>query len=91
MLNSKFINDLVNRLAEVLPDPGPINAEIRSKMEQVISKGIDELDLLTRDEFQATAERLQRAEQRIAELERTLAALADEAEPPATGAQSDDA
>ena len=83
MLDSKNIQDLVDRLtaalSDVLPDElpgmGAVKDEIRGKMEQVLRKGIDELDLLSRDEFEATTDRLARAEQRIAELERTLADL----------------
>ena len=83
MIDSKSIQDLVDRLtaalSDALPDElpgiGAVKDEVRGKMEQVLRKGIDELDLLSRDEFEATTERLERAEQRIAELERALANL----------------
>ena len=75
MLDSKTIHDLVDRLAAVLPDLGTVSDDIRGKMEEVLRKAFDELDLLSREEFEATAQRLERAEQRITELERTLTEL----------------
>lgn len=76
MLDSKTIRDLVERLSAVLPPGlGAVGDDVRSKMEEVLCKGFAELDLLSREEFAATVERLARAEERIAELEKILAEI----------------
>ena len=69
MLDNRFIEELSARIAALMPLAGELNEELRTKLGQLLQKGIAELDLLSREEFQAQASALKRAEARIAELE----------------------
>lgn len=75
MIDNKFLQDLSNRLSAVLPKAGEIGADARTKMEQQLKKSFASLDLLSREEFEGQVKALQRAEQRIGELETTIAGL----------------
>ena len=69
MLDNAFLNDLSNRLAALLPAAENLRYEVRTKMEQVLKQAFADLDLLSREEFQAQAASLERANQRIQELD----------------------
>ncbi|MDP6095243.1 MAG: accessory factor UbiK family protein [Gammaproteobacteria bacterium] len=69
MIDRQFIEELSARIAALMPLAGELNEELRTKLGQLLQKGIAELDLLSREEFQAQASALKRAEERIAELE----------------------
>ncbi|HJO11440.1 MAG: hypothetical protein CMQ17_01210 [Gammaproteobacteria bacterium] len=69
MVDRQFIEELSARIAALMPLAGELNEELRTKLGQLLQKGIAELDLLSREEFQAQASALKRAEERIAELE----------------------
>ena len=75
MIDNKFMQDISDRLSAVLPKAGEMGAEARTKMEQQLKKSFASLDLLSREEFEGQVKALQRAEQRISELETTIASL----------------
>lgn len=75
MLDNDFISKLSQRLTALLPMAGEIRDELRTKIEQQLQASFAGLDLLTRADFDAQAEALRRAEQRVLELEALLAGL----------------
>jgi BMFP domain-containing protein YqiC len=75
MLDNSFLNDLSSRLAALLPAAENLRDEARTKIEQILKKAFADLDLLSREEFEAQAESLSRAKQRIEELERLIIEL----------------
>lgn len=75
MFNNSFFQELSSRLSSLLPLADQAREELRTKIEQVLKNSFASLDLLTREEFDAQRQALQRAERRIAELEETLAGL----------------
>ena len=75
MLDNSLLKDLSNRLAALLPAAEHLRSELRTNIEQVLKKGLADLDVLSREEFAAQAEALERAQQRITELEGAIAEL----------------
>lgn len=75
MLDNDFLNTLSKRLTAILPIAAEIQGEIRTKIEQQLQASFARLDLLSRTEFEAQAAALERAEQRVQELETLLAKL----------------
>lgn len=75
MSDNAFLKDLSERIARLLPAAENIRAELRTKIEQALRKGLSELDVLTQEEFAAQRASLARAEQRVAELEALVVEL----------------
>lgn len=69
MLDNNFLRELSRRLSAILPKAGKLGGELRTKIEQQLKQSFAELDILSREEFDAQAKALKRAEQRIQELE----------------------
>jgi hypothetical protein len=77
MFNNKFVEDLSARLSAILPLAGEVREELRTKIEQLLKSSFAGLDLLSREEFDAQRNALERAEKRIKELEESLHELGD--------------
>lgn len=75
MLDNAFLNDLSNRLAALMPAAENLRSEVRTKMEQALKQAFADLDLLSREEFHAQAAALERANQRIEELDSLVSEL----------------
>ncbi|MDA0688481.1 MAG: accessory factor UbiK family protein [Proteobacteria bacterium] len=75
MVDNQILKDLSERLAKIVPMAEDLRDDARTRMEQVLKKSLQDLDVLTRDDFEVQTRALERAEQRIAELERTLSAM----------------
>ncbi|NQV70734.1 MAG: accessory factor UbiK family protein [Pseudohongiella sp.] len=75
MLDKSFLDELSKRLSSLLPMAEEVREELRTKIEQQLKKSFATLNLLGREEFDAQRNALKRAEQRIQELEATLAEL----------------
>ena len=75
MLDNSFLNDLSNRLAALLPAAENLRDETRTKIGQILRKAFADLDLLSREEFEAQAESLNRVRQRIEKLESLIIEL----------------
>ena len=72
MFNNKFVEDLSDRLSAVVPLAAEVRAELRTKIERLLKSSFAGLDLLSREEFDAQRNALERAEKRIGELEKCL-------------------
>lgn len=77
MFNSKFLEDLSSRLSSLVPLAGDAQAELRTKIEQLLKSSFANMDLLTREEFDAQRSALERAEKRVNELEVSIAELSN--------------
>ena len=75
MSNRNILEELSEQLSRLLPMADEIRGDFRTKMEQQLKKSFESMDILSREEFDAQAGSLHRAEQRIEELEATLAEL----------------
>jgi BMFP domain-containing protein YqiC len=75
MMNHNAFEELSRRLSALLPAANTMGEELRTKIEQTLKKGFAELNLMTQDDFEAQAVTLQRAMQRIEELEAQIKAL----------------
>jgi ubiquinone biosynthesis accessory factor UbiK len=85
MSNRNILEELSEKLSAILPMAEEIRGEVRTKIERQLKKSFESMDILSREEFDAQANSLQRAEQRIEELEASLSRLAkrlDEIEGP---------
>ena len=74
-MDSRLINELSERLSALVPAAHELRQETRVKIEQALKTGLSGLDVLTREEFEAQAQALSRAQQRVAELETVVADL----------------
>lgn len=76
MHDKHFLNELSDKLASLLPKAealgGEMKEELTSKIQTQLKNSLSSLDVVSREEFDAQASLLLRAEQRIAELELRL-------------------
>ena len=75
MHNKKLLDELASRLSSALPFAREVSGELCTKIEQQLTRGLGELDLPTRSEFDAQTQSLRRAESRIEELGNTIEEL----------------
>ena len=75
MLDKRFLDDLNNKIAQLLPRAGELGEDVRTALKQLLQKSFSELNILTQDEFDSRLRALERAEQRIAELEQGMQEL----------------
>ena len=75
MLDNSFLKDLSDRLVTLLPAAENLRDDVRNKIEQTLKKAFASLDLLTREEFDAQVQSLERSKQRIEELENLVTEL----------------
>lgn len=72
----RSIEDIAARLAAALPPQvAPIRDELKANFRAVLQSQLAELDLVPREEFEATREMLVHARARLAELEERVAQL----------------
>lgn len=76
MLDVRAIDQLAQRLQSVLP-PGLAQAgeDLRMNMRDVLSEGLNRMDLVTREEFDVQRALLERTRHRMEALEWRIAAL----------------
>jgi len=75
MLDNEFLNSLSRQLSALIPMATELRADFRTKIEQHLRASFANLDLLSRSEFDAQTQALQRAQERVRELEQLLATL----------------
>ena len=75
MLDNSFLKDLSDRLVTLLPAVESLRDDVRNQIEQTLKKTFASLDLLTREEFDAQVQSLERSKQRIEELENLVTEL----------------
>ena len=75
MLYNSFLKELSDRLVALLPAAESLRDDVRNQIEQTLKKAFASLDLLTREEFDAQVQSLERSKQRIEELENLVTEL----------------
>ena len=87
MIHVQAIDTLAQRLAALVP-PGlhEARADLTANFRSALQAGLRDLDLVTREEFDAQTQVLVRTRQRLEELERRVAEL--EQKQPVTGQSS---
>lgn len=75
MLNQDFIEQLSRKAADLFPLASDMRDDVESKMEALLQKSFSRLNLVTREEFDARAEALQRTQATISQLEARVAEL----------------
>ena len=75
MLDNSFLKDLSDRLVTLLPAAESLRDDVRNQIEETLKKAFASLDLLTREEFDAQVQSLERSKQRIEELENLVTEL----------------
>jgi BMFP domain-containing protein YqiC len=75
MITKQFFEDLAQQITRLLPQAEAAGEEAKRAMSAVLQKGFASLDLLTREEFEAQAAALARAEARLAQLEQEMTRL----------------
>ncbi|MGE4631207.1 MAG: accessory factor UbiK family protein [Pseudohongiellaceae bacterium] len=75
MLDNSFLKDLSDRLVALLPAAESLRDDVRNQIEQTLKKTFASLDLLTREEFDAQVQSLERSKQRVEELENLVTEL----------------
>ena len=80
MLDKRFLDDLNNKIAQLLPRAEALGEDARKALRQLLQKSFDGLNILTQEDFDASARALERAQQRIAELENKMSNLEQQLE-----------
>ena len=75
MSENPLLRELSERLAKIAPMAEDLREDTRTRIEHVLKKSLQDLDVLTKEDFEVQTRALERAEQRIAELEQTLSAM----------------
>lgn len=75
MTNNELFNRLSRQLAALVPMAEELRADLRTKIEQLLRSSLADLDILSRSEFEAQAQALERAQQRVLDLELRLEKL----------------
>jgi BMFP domain-containing protein YqiC len=75
MKKNDLLDEISQRMASLLPMAEELSTDAKSKLSQTLKRALADMDILSREEFDAQAEALRRAEQRIDDLETSLARL----------------
>ncbi|MCU0972707.1 MAG: accessory factor UbiK family protein [Burkholderiales bacterium] len=73
MLNSKVLDDLGNRVKEII-DKSPAK-DVEKNLKAMLASAASRLDLVTREEFEVQTQVLLRTREKLTELEARLTAL----------------
>lgn len=70
-----LVDELLEQIGHVLPQASALGGEAKMQLQGVLQQVFAKMDLLTREDFAAQQRALERAEQKIAELELIVNAL----------------
>ena len=83
-MDKKLFEQLTERVAAILPKAESlqknVREEVKDKIEEQIKKSLSSLNVISKDEFDAQSEALQRAQVRIEDLEKKINRLEIEIE-----------
>ena len=77
MPNPDPIDNFFQQARKLLPTDN-LGEELESKLRGLVQNGLDKLDVVSREEFDAQAAVLERAQQKITELEQQLTELSQQ-------------
>lgn len=76
MIDIESIDQLADRVGKLIPSGlGQAREDIRANVRDVLTRGLQELELVTREEFDVQAQVLDRTRQRLETLEWRVTAL----------------
>jgi BMFP domain-containing protein YqiC len=75
MIDKNIFTEISQQIANLLPQAEAAKEEFKKSVALVLQKGFARLELLTREDFEAQAAALAKAEQRIVELEQEMSRL----------------
>lgn len=75
MSKNDLFEEISQRMASLLPMAEEMSKDAKEKLSQGFKHTLKDMDILSREEFDVQAQALSRAEQRIDELEQSLAKL----------------
>jgi len=76
-MKDRWMDEAAERIAEAVEAAGALQRGMRDALVHAVREALAGLDLVMRDEFDAQAEALRRARERLEALERRVAALED--------------
>ena len=83
-MDKKFFDQVSERVAAILPKAEAlgknVREEVKSKVEEQLKNSLGSLNVISKDEFEAQSEALQRAQIRIDDLEKKISQLESEIE-----------
>ena len=88
MLNKQILDDIAEQIGRRLPQLNALGQDVAENVKGLVQQSLGKLDLVTREECDIHLRALQRAEDRIAELEATVSELESRLSPAATATQS---
>ena len=68
-MNNSLFDKLRNRLTDMIPSADEFRQDSKAKFEGTLKHKLRDLDVLTREDFEAQVRTLDRARQRVSELE----------------------
>ena len=79
MANKNLLDEISDKVASLLPKAEALGSEMKdelnAKIQNAIKSSLESLDIVTREEFNAQASMLARAEARVADLEAKVTVL----------------
>ena len=75
MIDRQFLDSLSARINQLFPRAGELGEEGRDAVSQLLQKSLAELNVLTKEEFDARDRALRRAEERVEKLEQQITEL----------------
>lgn len=84
MIDSRSLDDIAHRLAQVMP-PGlkGLRAELEQNFRTILQSGLDRLDLVGREQFEVQQELLERTRAKLDRMEKRMAEMEKRAPAPA--------
>ncbi|MDO8908669.1 MAG: accessory factor UbiK family protein [Pseudohongiella sp.] len=81
MINKQILDDIAEQIGRKLPQLNALGQDVSNNVKALVQQNLSKLDLVTREEFDAQQRALQRAEEKIAELEALLGELESQLKP----------
>lgn len=75
MINHDFIQNLSRKAADLFPAAGKARSKVEAELQALLQQSLSRLPVVSREELAAQQAILERANQKIAELEQQLAEL----------------
>jgi BMFP domain-containing protein YqiC len=88
MLNKQILDDIAEQIGRRLPQLNALGQDVSDNVKGLVQQSLGKLDLVTREEFDVHVRALQRAEDKIAELEAIVNELESRLTPSANATQS---
>lgn len=73
MIDSRSIDELANKLSEVMPDSlNTLKSDLNSNLRAILESSLRQMNLVSREEFDVQTALLERTQQKLKQLEQQL-------------------